>query len=138
MRRYRGTGFASAERRELASLFDSRWQSATSAQKGAPGTARVPARPPLPALPPRQKRLSAFGVYARPLCRHGMAAMMIWPYPSKCGLGLIGYLAANGVVVAGGRAGLDVAARAARAHTVSLVLVGAGAGASRCCRERLR
>ena len=53
------------------------------------------------------------------------AAMAIWPYPSQCGAGLAGYLAAVGVVVAGGlwSSIWTWRHRAARSHTLSLLVL---------------
>jgi hypothetical protein len=51
--------------------------------------------------------------------------MLFWPYPAKCGLGLAGYLAATGVVVAAG-AWSSVWTwrhRSSRGHVLSLLLV---------------
>ena len=64
---------------------------------------------------------------------------VFWPYPTRCGLGLAGYLAAVGVVVAGGRVEhrVDVAAsRGARARPVAAArAVGPACSArSRSCR----
>jgi len=81
---------------------------------------------PAESLASAPKGTSSFGVYARlTLAVTVAAAMMIWPYPSKCGLGLIGYLAAIGVVVAGGlwSSVWTWRHRAARAHTVSLLVL---------------
>jgi hypothetical protein len=116
--------------KQLASLSDEALLgSATPAPvgKGAREPARVPARSaPAEAASPAAKTTSAFGVYARlTLAVTVAAAMMIWPYPSKCGVGLIGYLAAIGVVVAGGlwSSVWTWRHRAARAHTVSLLVL---------------
>jgi hypothetical protein len=116
--------------KQLASLSDEALRgSATPAPvgKGAREPARVPARSaPVEAAAPAAKATSAFGVYARlTLAVTVAAAMMIWPYPSKCGVGLIGYLAAIGVVVAGGlwSSVWTWRHRAARAHTVSLLVL---------------
>jgi hypothetical protein len=75
------------------------------------------------------KPTSGFGVYARlTLAVVVAAAMVLWPYPAKCGIGLAGYLAAIGVVVAGGvwSSVWTWRHRAARAHTVSLVVLAWG------------
>lgn len=116
--------------KQLASLSDEALLgNATPAPvgKGAREPAPVPMRSasaePAVSAP---KATSAFGVYARlTLAVTVAAAMMIWPYPSKCGVGLIGYLAAIGVVVAGGlwSSVWTWRHRAARAHTVSLLVL---------------
>jgi len=72
------------------------------------------------------KPTTAFGVYGRlGLVVLTGAAMAIWPYPSQCGAGLAGYLAAVGVVVAGGlwSSVWTWRHRAARSHTLSLLVL---------------
>ena len=51
--------------------------------------------------------------------------ILFWPYPSKCGLGLAGYLAAIAVVTVGGlwSSVWTWKHRTARAHVLSLLLV---------------
>ena len=120
--------------KQLASLSDEALLGKTTPAPVAGGAARqaarVPARPAQPALaPPAAKATSGFGVYARlTLAVVVAAAMLLWPYPAKCGIGLVGYLAAIGVVVAGGvwSSVWTWRHRAARAHTVSLVVLAWG------------
>jgi hypothetical protein len=72
------------------------------------------------------KPTTAFGVYGRlGLVVLTGAAMAIWPYPSQCGAGLAGYLAAVGIVVAGGlwSSVWTWRHRAARSHTLSLLVL---------------
>ena len=93
--------------KQLASLSDEALLGNTTpapVAKGGREVARAPSRPaPIESAPAATKGTSAFGVYARLALAVTVAgAMMIWPYPAKCGLGLAGYLAAVGVVVAGG------------------------------------
>jgi hypothetical protein len=116
--------------KQLASLSDEALLgNATPApvSKGQQGVARAPARAAaVDAAGPAPKSTSAFGVYARLALAVTVAgAMMIWPYPAKCGLGLAGYLAAVGVVVAGGlwSSVWTWRHRAARSHTVSLLVL---------------
>jgi hypothetical protein len=117
--------------KQLASLSDEALLgNATPAPvaKGAREAGRVPARSPAaePVAAAAPKSTSAFGVYARLALAVTVAgAMMIWPYPAKCGLGLAGYLAAVGVVVAGGlwSSVWTWRHRAARSHTVSLLVL---------------
>ena len=76
----------------------------------------------------------AFGVYARlTLAAVLGVAIMLWPYGSICGLGLALYLAALAVVVGAGfwASVWTWRHRAARAHTLSLIIVlwGLGLGA---------
>ena len=53
------------------------------------------------------------------------AAILFWPYPALCGLGLGGYLSATAAVVAAGAWAAVSAwrARAPRAHAMSLIVV---------------
>jgi hypothetical protein len=72
------------------------------------------------------KATSAVGVYGRlTLALLVGAAMYIWPYPAQCGVGLAGYLAAVGVVIAGGlwASVWTWRHRAGKAHTLSLLVV---------------
>jgi hypothetical protein len=116
--------------KQLASLSDEALLGNATPAPAAKG-GREPARAPMRSAPAESpasapKGTSSFGVYARlTLAVTVAAAMMIWPYPSKCGLGLIGYLAAIGVVVAGGlwSSVWTWRHRAARAHTVSLLVL---------------
>jgi hypothetical protein len=120
--------------KQLASLSDEaligKATPAPVAGGGAREAARVPARSAQPAVaPPVAKPTSGFGVYARlTLAVVVAAAMVLWPYPAKCGIGLAGYLAAIGVVVAGGvwSSVWTWRHRAARAHAVSLVVLAWG------------
>jgi hypothetical protein len=116
--------------KQLASLSDEALLGNTTPApvvKGGREAARAPARSaPAEAAAPAPKSTSTFGVYARlTLAVTVAAAMMIWPYPAKCGLGLAGYLAAVGVVVAGGlwSSVWTWRHRAARSHTVSLLVL---------------
>ncbi len=116
--------------KQLASLSDEALLGSATPAPVAKG-GREPARAPMRSAPAESpasapKATSSFGVYARlTLAVTVAAAMMIWPYPSKCGVGLIGYLAAIGVVVAGGlwSSVWTWRHRAARAHTVSLLVL---------------
>ena len=116
--------------KQLASLSDEALLGSATPAPVAKG-GREPARAPTRSAPAESpasapRATSSFGVYARlTLAVTVAAAMMIWPYPSKCGIGLIGYLAAIGVVVAGGlwSSVWTWRHRAARAHTVSLLVL---------------
>jgi hypothetical protein len=120
--------------KQLASLSDEALLGnatpAPVAGGGAREAGRVPARSvQAPVEAPAAKPTSGFGVYARlTLAVIVAAAMVLWPYPAKCGIGLAGYLAAIGVVVAGGvwSSVWTWRHRAARAHTVSLLVLGWG------------
>jgi putative flippase GtrA len=52
-------------------------------------------------------------------------AMVLWPYPARCGVGLAGYLAAVAVVIASGvwSSVWTWRHRASKAHTLSLLLI---------------
>jgi hypothetical protein len=116
--------------KQLASLSD---EQLLGAPPAAPLT--VPpsgARPSMKSQPPASsgpapgKPTSAIGVYGRlALATLVGAAMYIWPYPAQCGVGLMGYLAAVGVVIAGGlwASVWTWRHRASKAHTLSLLVV---------------
>ena len=119
--------------KQLASLSDEQLLGpapTAPAAKGGKDVARAQTRPStVEPSAPAAKGTSAFGVYARlTLAVLVAGAMMIWPYPSKCGLGLVGYLAAVGVVVAGGlwSSVWTWRHRAAKSHTVSLLVLTCG------------
>lgn len=115
--------------KQLASLSDEALLgTATPAPTaGAREAGRVPVKSaPAPVAAAAPKATSGFGVYARlALVAVVAAAMVIWPYPAKCGVGLAGYLAAVGVVIAGGvwTSVWTWRHRAPRAHTVSLLVL---------------
>ena len=95
------------------------------AQGAAPARAAAPPGAAAPVAPARPET-STFGVMARLAlaCALGVA-IMFWPYGAKCGFGLAAYLASvSTLVVAGVWASIWTwKHRAARAHTVSLLLV---------------
>ncbi len=69
---------------------------------------------------------TGFGVYARLALATALAVgIAFWPYAARCGLGLTAYLASvTAVIVAGGWSSVwTFRHRAARAHTLSLLLV---------------
>ena len=116
--------------KQLASLSDDQLLGASPAAPVAPrdaGRSSAKAQPASPASPAKPVReTSAIGVYGRLLLALLVgAAMYIWPYPAKCGVGLMGYLAAVGVVIAGGlwASVWTWRHRASRAHTLSLLVV---------------
>lgn len=107
---------------------------APAPQAPTPGPAGVPSKPtPTPARPAAMPGVPAvtpgttgFGVYARLTLATALGVGIIfWPYASRCGLGLAGYLGAvAAVIVSGGWSALWTwRHRAARAHTLSLLLV---------------
>jgi hypothetical protein len=81
---------------------------------------------PMPTTSAPAKETSAIGVYGRLILAMLVgAAMYIWPYPAQCGVGLAGYLAAVGVVIAGGlwASVWTWRHRAGKAHALSLLVV---------------
>jgi hypothetical protein len=87
---------------------------------------RAPAQSAGIAPPAARSETSTFGVMAR----LGLAAVLgvaivFWPYSARCGLGLAGYLGAVAtLIVAGAWSSIWTwKHRAARAHTVSLLLL---------------
>lgn len=77
-------------------------------------------------VPTGRAETSTFGVMARLglACALGVA-ILFWPYSARCGFGVAGYLAAVGtLVVAGVWSSIWTwKHRAAKAHTVSLLLI---------------
>ncbi|MGH7635754.1 MAG: hypothetical protein ACRENC_18655, partial [Gemmatimonadaceae bacterium] len=85
--------------------------------KAAPAASDAPA-------PPR--KTSTLGVLARLVLAVGLGvAIMFWPYSTKCGLGLFGYLAASlMIIVAGGWSAVWTwRHRSASGHVLSLLLI---------------
>lgn len=98
----------------------------------AGGAAGAPARTRPPGgdvVTPQQERTRTLGVALRLLLAAALAlGMLFWPYKATCGLDLLGYLAAVGVVVVAGSwsAVWSWRHRSARAHVAALILVGWG------------
>ena len=72
------------------------------------------------------KPTTSWAVYARlGLSVLVGVAMLFWPYPARCGIGLAGYLGAVGVVFASGvwSSVWTWRHRAGKAHTLSLLLI---------------
>jgi hypothetical protein len=96
-----------------------------------PSQAAAPARAPGGGAPGPSGRpeTSTFGVMARLAlaCVLGVA-IVFWPYAARCGAGLAGYLGAvSMLIVAGVWSSIWTwKHRAAKAHTVSLLLLGWG------------
>jgi len=85
--------------------------------------AKVSASAPVSTEP---KATTSWGVYARlTLSVLAGVAMLFWPYPARCGIGLAGYLGAVGVVFASGvwSSVWTWRHRAGKAHTLSLLLI---------------
>ena len=98
-------------------------QQLASIPSPAPARAQPPGAAPVAIGRPET---STFGVMARLglACVLGVA-IVFWPYPARCGVWLAGYLAAVGtLIVAGVWSSIWTwKHRAAKAHTVSLLLV---------------
>ena len=78
------------------------------------------------AIVEKQSRTSTLGVLARLTLAVALGVGMIfWPYQARCGLGLLGYLAAVGVLVGAGlwSAVWSWRHRAGKAHVLSLLIV---------------
>lgn len=74
----------------------------------------------------KQKGTSTLGVMARLVLAVALGVgMLFWPYDSRCGLGLAGYLAATGVVIGAGvwTSIWTWRHRSSRGHVLSLLLV---------------
>jgi hypothetical protein len=101
---------------------------AAAAAPSAPNAPRGKAPAPAPSSAPSsgERKTSAFGVYARVTLALALGvAMVVWPYENRCGVGLAGYMAAMVAMVASGlwSAVWTWRHRAARAHTLSLLIV---------------
>jgi hypothetical protein len=109
--------------KQLASLSD---DTLAGPPPAAPAKGKVASQPVAPAPATVRSRWTIVGVYARLTLAVALGvAMTVWPYQSRCGLGLAAYLAAVGVVVASGAwsAVWSWRHRAAKAHTLSLLIV---------------
>ncbi len=126
--------------RQLAELSDEKLLAAAEASPAAKPAA--PAAPAAPAkggaraaqpsaapvsrpAPPASSRKTLAGIALRLTLVATLAgALVFWPYEARCGLGLAGYLAATGALVAGGvwSSVWSWRHRAPRAHVASLVL----------------
>jgi hypothetical protein len=74
----------------------------------------------------KQRATSTLGVMARLVLATALGVgMLFWPYDAKCGVGLLGYLAATGVVVTAGvwSSIWTWRHRSSRGHILSLLLV---------------
>ena len=119
--------------KQLASLSDEQLigpPPAAAGKTGAPTAAKAGGAP----TAPTKAATTGFGVYARLLLALAVGvSMWFWPYEARCGIGLAGYLAAVGVVIAGGlwSSVWTWRHRAGRAHLLSnlIFLWGLGLGA---------
>ena len=74
----------------------------------------------------KQRTTSTLGVMARLVLSTALGVgMLFWPYSARCGVGLFGYLAAVGVVMAAGTwsAIWTWRHRSSRGHILSLLLI---------------
>ena len=116
--------------KQLASLSDEALlgpgpTAPTAPVKGEPAGKKTKASAPVTAST-QAKPTTSWGVYARlTLSVLVGVAMLFWPYPARCGMGLAGYLGAVGVVVASGMwsSVWTWRHRAGKAHTLSLLLI---------------
>jgi hypothetical protein len=98
----------------------------TAGKKGVPAGQRDARSDKASRSPSEPRATSSWGVYARlTLSVMVGVAMVVWPYPARCGLGLAGYLAAVAVVIASGvwSSVWTWRHRASKAHTLSLLLL---------------
>ncbi len=107
---------------QLESLSDDALLPEQKGKGGKPSKAAPPAAAPAPAA----RKTSTLGVMARLVLAIALGvAIMFWPYSTKCGMGLFGYLAASVVViVAGGWSAIWTwRHRSASGHILSLLLI---------------
>jgi hypothetical protein len=100
--------------------------SAKGGKPAKPSKSAAPATAAATPAPAREQTTKAWAVYARLLISVALGvAMVVWPYPSRCGAGLGAYLSAVTVVVGSGiwSAVWTWRHRASRAHTLSLLLI---------------
>jgi hypothetical protein len=116
--------------KQLASLSDDALlgqpPATTAGKKGVPAGQRDARSDKASRSPSEPRATSSWGVYARlTLSVMVGVAMVVWPYPARCGLGLAGYLAAVAVVIASGvwSSVWTWRHRASKAHTLSLLLL---------------
>ena len=120
--------------KQLASISDEALVGKPVAQTGpagkAPAAKALPAgRAPVAALPSGgtvERETRGWAVYLRLLLSVAAGvALVIWPYDTRCGTGLFGYLGATAIVTASGiwSAVWTWRHRAPRAHTISLLLI---------------
>jgi hypothetical protein len=123
--------------KQLASISDDALLGKPAAQAGSAPAAKAPAgkaaaptRAPVAALPSGEPRVDretrGWQVYLRLLLSVAAGiALLIWPYDTRCGTGLFGYLGATAIVTASGIwSGVWTwRHRAPRAHTLSLLLI---------------
>jgi hypothetical protein len=111
--------------KQLASLSDEQLVGPPPAAPSAKAAGTAVAAP-APVAAPAKAATTGFGVYGRLLLSLAVGvSMWFWPYDARCGFGLAGYLAAVGVVIAGGlwSSVWTWRHRAGRAHVLSNLIV---------------
>jgi hypothetical protein len=109
--------------RELAKI-DKQLESVSDEQLFPKSAAKT--TPQREAIVEKQSRTSTFGVLLRLSLSVALGiGMIFWPYQARCGLGLLGYLLAVGVLVGAGAWSAVWAwrHRAGKAHVLSLLIV---------------
>ena len=113
--------------KELAKI-DKRLESASDEQLFPKSAAKTTSQEQ--AIVGKQSRTSTLGVMVRLLLAVALGiGMIFWPYQSRCGLGLLGYLLAVVVVISAGTwsAVWSWRHRAGKAHVLSLLIMVWGA-----------
>jgi hypothetical protein len=109
--------------RELAKI-DKQLESVSDEQLFPKSAAKT--TPQREAITEKQSRTSTLGVMVRLLLSVALGiGMIFWPYEARCGLGLLGYLLAVGVLIGAGAWSAVWAwrHRAGKAHVLSLLIV---------------
>lgn len=109
--------------RELAKI-DKQLESVSDEQLFPKSAAKT--TPQREAIAEKQSRTSTFGVLVRLMLSVALGiGMIFWPYEARCGLGLLGYLLAVGVLIGAGSWSAVWAwrHRAGKAHVLSLLIV---------------
>jgi hypothetical protein len=112
--------------KQLASLSDDALAGPPPATTGGKSATAPRAEKTSRSATAEPRATSSFGVYARlTLSVLVGVAMVVWPYPVRCGFGLAGYLAAVAVVTASGvwSSVWTWRHRASKAHTLSILLI---------------
>jgi len=112
--------------KQLGSLSDEALLGPTAVTPPAKGGKPVKAAAPAASVPAAAKPPRTWAMYARLTLAVALgAAMMVWPYEARCGLGLAAYLGAVVVVVTSGvwSSVWTWRHRASRAHTLSLLII---------------
>jgi hypothetical protein len=112
--------------KQLASLSDEALLVPAGGGKKEAGSAATKGRAPVSADTGDVGGKTPWGMYARLTISVALGVgMVVWPYESRCGFGLAGYLAAVIVVITGGvwSSIWTWRHRASRSHALSLLLI---------------